>query len=209
MKLRGESVWAKITDGGELVKDAGGRVEIFYKLGGKSYRAGAANLEPALITETKPDSEFAGAEAAAPSPTSKVTATPATPDEIIAYTDGACTGNPGPMGIGVVLLDQGARREVGEYLGAGTNNIAELTAIWRAITLTETTRPIRIHTDSSYAIGVLSKNWKAKANQQLIADIKAAMRARPRVTLVKVAGHSGVPENERCDALARGAITSR
>lgn len=213
-QLRGETVWAAVTDGGELVKDAGGRVEIFYKPGGKPYRASASNLEAALVTETKGDEEFAAAAAAAPparAARGKTAATHAAPtaDEIIAYTDGACTGNPGPMGIGVVLLDAGARKEVSEFLGAGTNNIAELTAIWRAITLTEDARPIRIHTDSSYAIGVLSMGWKAKANQQLIADIKAAMRKRPRVTLIKVAGHSGVPENERCDELARTAITRR
>jgi ribonuclease HI len=70
-------------------------------------------------------------------------------------------------------------------------------------------RPIRIHTDSGYSIGVLSKGWKAKANQELIARLRALLSTRPQVALVKVAGHAGVPENERCDQLARDAITAR
>ena len=129
---------------------------------------------------------------------------------VTVYTDGACTGNPGPMGIGVViLLPDGKRHEMAEFLGHGTNNIAELTAIQRAVEAAPTDRPLRIHTDSSYAIGVLSKNWKAKANQELILAIKSQMKARGRIALIKVAGHSGVPENERCDELARNAITKR
>ena len=218
-RLRGETVWAAVSANGQLKKDPTGRVEIFYRPGGKPYRAGAANLEATLVVDRKPDSEFPGGDAEVAAPKTgapkKRAAAPAAPavakddDEIIAYTDGACTGNPGPMGIGVVLLDGGQRQELSEYLGAGTNNIAELTAILRAIELAPQDRPLRIHTDSSYAIGVLSLGWKAKANQELIAGTKAAIKARARVTFIKVAGHSGIPENERCDELARDAITSR
>ncbi len=100
------------------------------------------------------------------------------------------------------------RREKGEYLGIGTNNIAELTAIergrrcWPAAAATD--KRLRVYTDSSYAIGVLSKGWKAKANQELIARLKRQL-APLDVEFVKVAGHAGVPENERCDELARDA----
>jgi len=113
------------------------------------------------------------------------------------------------MGIGVVVIDGAKRREKGEYLGVGTNNIAELTAIGRGIELAgDGGRRMRVYTDSSYAIGVLSKGWKAKANQELIAQLKRQI-APLDVEFVKVAGHAGVPENERCDELARDAVNGR
>src|SRR4029077_19725895 len=79
------------------------------------------------------------------------------------WTDGACSGNPGPMGIGVVVIDGATRRELGEYLGVGTNNIAELTAIERGLDIAEElaggdpARPVRVHSDSGYSIGLLSQ----------------------------------------------------
>ena len=60
-----------------------------------------------------------------------------------------------------------------------------------------------------YAIGLLDKGWKAKANQDLVASLREQMAGFPHVKLVKVAGHAGVDNNERCDQLARQAITSR
>ena len=112
----------------------------------------------------------------------------------------------------MVAIDGGKRRELGEYLGVGTNNIAELTAIDRALDLVGAdagARPVRVYTDSSYSIGVLSKGWKAKANQELIARMRRRLATLPNVEFVKVSGHAGVPENERCDELARDAITGR
>jgi len=132
-------------------------------------------------------------------------------DEVHVWTDGACSGNPGPMGIGVVLIDGTSRHEHGEFLGHGTNNIAELTAIDRGLDIAERlglgARPIAVYSDSGYSIGVLSMGWKAKANQELIARMRTRLAARGGVRFVKVSGHAGVPENERCDRLARDAIT--
>lgn len=129
---------------------------------------------------------------------------------VVAYTDGACSGNPGPAALGVVVLDGGSRVELGEYLGTGTNNIAELTAILRALELVEDrSRPLLVHTDSSYSIGVLTKGWKAKANVELVASIRQALAGHPQAKLVYVPGHSGVAWNERADELARGAIAAR
>ena len=111
------------------------------------------------------------------------------------------------------MLDGDARRELGEYLGSGTNKIAELVAIERGIALAaeltggDRQRPLRVYSDSSYAIGLLDKGWKAKANQELVARIRKVVDACPHLTFVKVAGHAGVPENERCDVLARTAIS--
>jgi ribonuclease HI len=130
---------------------------------------------------------------------------------VVAYADGACSGNPGPAGLGVVLLDGDRREELSEYLGTGTNNIAELTAILRVAERLRgaPARPVHIYTDSSYAIGLLSKGWKAKANQALVAEVRAALRRLAAVTLHYVPGHAGVPLNERADALARQAVQTR
>ncbi len=129
---------------------------------------------------------------------------------VIAYADGACTGNPGPAGLGLVVLDGLRRIERSEYLGHGTNNIAELTAILRALeAVPDVGRPLAIHTDSQYSIGVLSKGWKAKKNQTLIGEIKVVLSRRTAVSLHYVPGHAGVPLNERADALARDAVRIR
>lgn len=126
------------------------------------------------------------------------------------YADGACSGNPGPAGLGVVVLDSESRVELSEYIGQGTNNIAELMAILRALGETaDSERPLVIHTDSSYSIGVLQKGWKAKANQELIAELREVLKRRRGVKLVYVPGHAGVRWNERADSLARAAVASR
>jgi ribonuclease HI len=230
--LRDAQVWAEVDDAGRLVADPGGRVTVVYKRdpAAKTYKAGARNLAPIAGAGIEADLG-GGAPAGAPAPAAKRTtrassgaaAAPAAaanvgratlgdraPDGTVhVWTDGACTGNPGPAGLGVVVIDGASRKEHGEYLGAGTNNIAELTAILRGLDLVkDPTRPVRVYTDSQYAIGVLSLGWKAKANVELIQEIKERLRAFTDVRFVKVPGHAGVPENERCDALARGAITS-
>ena len=123
------------------------------------------------------------------------------------YTDGASSGNPGPSGVGVVLTCAGKRKEISEYIGVATNNIAELTAIQKGLAAVRNKcLPVRVYTDSSYAYGVLVLNWKPKKNQDLIAAIRRSMSAFPRLTLVKVPGHKGVVENERADELATSAV---
>ncbi|MCA9610919.1 MAG: ribonuclease HI, partial [Myxococcales bacterium] len=177
MLLRGTSVFARCDERGELRAD-GGRVEIRYKRSGsKAYQAAARNLEPSADSTVHPDSYCGDAEPAAPTKkgaakkgaakktVSKAAAAKAhTPENgaIVVYADGACSGNPGPAGLGVVVVDGDAREELSEYLGRGTNNIAELTGILRAAEkLREREAPIRIYTDSKYSIGVLTKGWKA------------------------------------------------
>ncbi|HWE26418.1 MAG TPA: ribonuclease H [Polyangia bacterium] len=200
--LRGERVYVKVGPGGEPAAGGDGRVDIVYKPGGKVYRAGARNLSPDPDPKTLPDSEVAPAGAVA---VEKARA-PVPSDAIVVYTDGACSGNPGPAGIGVVILDGGKRRELSEYLGTGTNNIAELMAIVRALEEVPRDRTIVLHADSSYALGLLGKGWKAKANQEIVERMRTLARDFRDLRLVKVDGHAGVAENERADELARTAI---
>jgi ribonuclease HI len=203
--LRGERVYVKVGPGGEPASGADGRVDIVYKPGGKVYRAGARNLSPDPSPQTLPDTEAAPAPGVPP----MKQRAPVPGDAIIVYTDGACSGNPGPAGIGVVILDGGKRRELSEYLGTGTNNIAELMAIVRALEEVPRDRTIVLHADSSYALGLLGKGWKAKANQEIVERMRTLARDFRDLRLVKVDGHAGVAENERADELARTAIVKR
>jgi ribonuclease HI len=211
MRFKGERVWVRADDSGKLELDSGGRAEMKYReTDNKSYRPFAGNLLP--DDDAAPPSR-PSSSATAPRPQVTKKPSPAAIGSAIElWTDGACSGNPGPMGIGIVAIDGGKRKEVGEYLGVGTNNIAELTAIDRALDVIgddARTRHVRIYTDSAYSIGVLSKGWKAKANQELIARMRRRLAGLPDIEFVKVSGHAGVPENERCDELARNAITGR
>jgi ribonuclease HI len=213
MRFKGGQVWVRADESGQLVLDPDGRAEMKYReTDSKSYRPSPGNLLPDQggAPSDPPPERKRRASSAAKAPgraPSKVHSSGGSAVEI--WTDGACSGNPGPMGIGVVVIDGPTRREKGEYLGVGTNNIAELTAIARGIDLAgDAGRRMRVYTDSSYAIGVLSKGWKAKANQELIAKLKRQL-APLDVEFVKVAGHAGVPENERCDELAREAVNGR
>ena len=119
------------------------------------------------------------------------------------YTDGAASNNPGPAGIGVLLKCGPHKKEISRYLGNQTNNVAELTAIKVGLeTLTVFDKPILIYTDSQYSIGMLSLNWNAKKNQQLISVIKQLMSKFSNIKFIKVKGHSGQVENEIVDKLA-------
>ena len=210
--LRGNTVFVRADAAGRPIAGADGRVEVAYKdaPGAKIYRASVSNLtssgDPA---DDRPVAlEIDAAPAAAVDPGGRA----APVDPIVVYTDGACHGNPGPMGIGVVILDRKDRREISEYLGQGTNNIAELTAILRALEAIpdgDRTRPVLVHSDSAYALGLLGKGWKAKKNVELVEELRRAARDFPRLRLVKVAGHAGIPENERCDQLANAAVIRR
>jgi len=226
-RLRDAEVWAKVDAAGALIKDADGRVEIVYKPadGAKVYRAGARNLTATSGTpldfeagERAPEKVDAKATTApgTKAAVGKVSSTksgaiPAAPENAIhVWTDGACTGNPGPAGLGVVIIDGPDQRELSEYLGEGTNNIAELMAIYRGLEeVKDRTRPVFVYSDSAYSIGVVSKNWKAKANTELVGKLRAIAKQFESLTFVKVAGHAGVALNERVDELARNAVSRR
>jgi ribonuclease HI len=207
--FNGSEVWVKVDARGVPRLDARGRADMVYRLkDAKVYHPAAHNLTaPPPAAPGVPD--LVEGDPVPPAPAAPARHAAPETGAILIHTDGACTGNPGPMGIGVVYRDGKALEELSEYLGVGTNNIAELTAIQRALELvppTERERPILVHSDSSYAIGLLQQGWRAKANQELVASLREQCRAFPRLRFVKVAGHAGVPDNERCDRLARDAI---
>jgi ribonuclease HI len=230
--FKGTEVWAEVNDEGRP-SVVGGRRAIRYSdaPGARVYRATAAGLrdlggEVREIAEGvvaggggaargsgfgKAGTRSAGqSEAAAADAKARLAALPA--DTVVAFTDGACTGNPGPAGSGVVLrFADGRTVERHRALGEATNNIGELTAVGMALELLreeeiDRSAPVAVFTDSQYAIGVLAKGWKAKANVGLIAGLKRSMVEWPNLQLHWVAGHVGVPENERADALARRGV---
>jgi ribonuclease HI len=128
-------------------------------------------------------------------------------DAVCIYTDGASSGNPGPSGIGILFRFGKHEKEVSRYIGITTNNVAELEAIKTALLELKTTKkPVRIFTDSSYAIGVLTLNWKAKSNVELIESIKKLIEGFTDLKLIKIMGHAGQEGNERADFLATMAI---
>jgi ribonuclease HI len=138
--------------------------------------------------------------------------------EVVIYTDGACSGNPGPGGWGVVMSCQGKEKEMYGFDPLTTNNRMELTAAIQA--LEALTRPVTVslHTDSTYVLNGITKwiqgwqrnGWKTAAkkpvkNDDLWRRLTEAMRPHD-VNWVWVKGHAGDPGNERADALARRGI---
>ncbi|MEE2691933.1 MAG: ribonuclease HI [Pseudomonadota bacterium] len=134
------------------------------------------------------------------------------------YTDGACAGNPGPGGWGVLILNGSERVELSGGASATTNNRMEMMAAIEA--LRATTGPIRLHTDSQYlknGVTQWMKNWKR--NGWRTADRKAvknkdlwetldALSAGRAIEWRWVRGHDGDPGNERADELARHGLAS-
>ena len=203
MRFKKNKVWVEADAQGRPFQKEG-RVRIKYQLDQPHEywvkRQNVSSLDEGLPEVPKP-----------PEPRSTVRSTLEHAEEksriVHIYTDGASSGNPGPSGVGVVLTCGEKRREISEYIGYATNNIAELTAIQKGLAAVRNRRlPVRVYTDSSYAYGVLALNWKPKKNTDLIAAIRQTMSSFPLLTLVKVPGHQGVAGNERADALATSAI---
>jgi len=134
------------------------------------------------------------------------------------FTDGACSGNPGPGGWGAILRYQGHEKELSGYHRDTTNNRMELQAVIEGLSALTEPCAVMIHTDSKYVLDGATQylaNWKKKdwrtadkkevKNTQLWKQLDELL-AKHTVSWQWVRGHSGHPENERADALARGAI---
>jgi ribonuclease HI len=128
---------------------------------------------------------------------------------ITVFTDGASSGNPGPSGIGVLMVFGRHQREISKYIGITTNNVAELKAVETALMeLKRKDFPVRIYTDSKYVYSLLCEGWKAKKNTELIQTIKKLMLEFSDIKIIKIKGHAGIDGNERADRLATDAIAS-
>lgn len=118
------------------------------------------------------------------------------------YTDGACSGNPGPGGWCAILRYKDHERIIAGGEPSTTNNRMELTAVIEGLAaLTEACRVI-VHTDSEYVVGVMARGWKRKANRDLITELDALCEIHA-VTFNWVRGHAGHPDNERANAIAQ------
>lgn len=213
MSFKGNKVWAQIDDTGNFLCE-NNKVLIKYNLNQDyEYRVHPESLKPE--DQAVPSAKKTGANKSSSSthldkkPPQTGNALPADiPDNsILIYTDGASSGNPGPAGIGALLIWGEHRKKISEYIGHATNNIAELTAIKRALSeLKRHNLPVRIFSDSSYSIGLLAKGWKPKSNEKLVAEIKKLMKKFDDLAFIKVKGHAGIKENEVADYLATSAI---
>ncbi len=135
--------------------------------------------------------------------------------QVNVYTDGACSGNPGPGGWGAILEYKGTRKELSGGEAQTTNNRMEMTAVLRALEALKEPCRVVLCSDSKYVIDALSKGWakKWRANGWKRGDKKPALNPdlweqllnaceRHEIEYQWIKGHTGHPENERCDELA-------
>ncbi len=135
------------------------------------------------------------------------------------FTDGACSGNPGPGGWGAILRYNEVEKEISGGEAQTTNNRMEMMAAIAALEALKRPSRVRLHTDSTYVKDGITKwihAWKARGwktaakkpvkNQDLWQRLETAMERHDEVTWFWVKAHAGHPENERADALARAAI---
>ena len=132
------------------------------------------------------------------------------------YIDGSSKGNPGPGGAGILIQDTAAQKTIGIRgipLGYVTNNQAEFLALKHALIELNTrglsSQPINILTDSQLIVGIFSQNWKARANLELVMEIRNLLKEFPKLTFAYVRGHNGNRGNELADSLAQEAAESQ
>lgn len=141
--------------------------------------------------------------------------------EIDIYTDGACSGNPGPGGWGVVLIYQENKKELSGFQPETTNNRMELFAAIQGLSALKESCVVNLYSDSSYLVNAFEKHWIEKwqrngwktstkspvENQDLWKLLLIHVR-KHQVRFIKVKGHSDNQYNNRCDEMAVAAIKS-
>ena len=140
--------------------------------------------------------------------------------KVTIYTDGACSGNPGPGGYGTVMMHGEHRREISGGEVETTNNRMEMMAVIIGLEALKQPCQVDLYSDSRYVVDAIEKGWVVRWKQNnwmrnkkeaaLNVDLWERMLAlleTHKVTFHWVKGHAGHPENERCDELARLAIT--
>ena len=139
--------------------------------------------------------------------------------EVIIYTDGACSGNPGPGGWGAILMYKDIKKEISGGKADTTNNVMEITAVIEGLKLLKEPCKVQIYSDSAYVVNAfnqhwienwIKKNWQNSKkepvkNKELWLELYALVKQH-EVEFIKVKGHSDNEFNNRCDELARGAI---
>lgn len=141
--------------------------------------------------------------------------------EVIIYTDGACSGNPGPGGWGTILMYKDTKKEISGGKADTTNNVMEITAVIEGLKLLKESCKVEVYSDSAYVINAfnqhwienwIKKNWQNSKkepvkNKELWLELYALVNQH-EVKFIKVKGHSDNEFNNRCDELARNAIKS-
>ena len=140
-------------------------------------------------------------------------------DKVIIYTDGACSGNPGPGGWGSILMMGENRKEISGGKKDTTNNVMELTAVIEALKLLKRPCKVDLYSDSAYVVNAFLQNWilgwikngwknsskEEVKNKELWQELFSLTKIHD-VTFHKVKGHADNEYNNRCDELARNAI---
>ena len=140
-------------------------------------------------------------------------------EKVTIYTDGACSGNPGPGGWGAILMYQGNKKEISGGKKNTTNNEMELTAVIEALKMLKFPCQVDLYSDSAYVVNAflqnwignwIKNNWKTSSkepvkNQELWKELYELTKSH-QVKFIKVKGHSDNEFNNRCDELARNAI---
>lgn len=136
-------------------------------------------------------------------------------EEITIYTDGACSGNPGPGGWGAILMMEDVRKEISGGSENTTNNIMELSAVIEALKLLKRPCKVNVFSDSAYVVnafnqkwiyGWMKKNWRTAGgdpvkNKELWQELYSLTKVHD-VTFNKVKGHADNEFNNRCDEMA-------
>ena len=140
-------------------------------------------------------------------------------EEVIIYTDGACSGNPGPGGWGAILMYKDNKKEISGGKIDTTNNIMELTAVIEGLKLLKFPCKVKLYSDSAYVVngfnqkwiyGWIKNGWKNASkepvkNKELWQELYDLTKIH-EVEFIKVKGHADNEYNNRCDELARNAI---
>ena len=139
--------------------------------------------------------------------------------KVTVYTDGACSGNPGPGGWGVVLIYKSIKKEMSGFDKETTNNRMEITAVINGLNALKEKCEVEVYSDSSYVVNAFNNGWienwknnnwrktnkKPVENQDLWAEL-LELTDKHIVTYIKVKGHSDNEYNNRCDFLATNEI---
>lgn len=140
-------------------------------------------------------------------------------EKVEIYTDGACSGNPGPGGWAAVLLYKDNKKEISGGKEQTTNNIMEVTAVIEALKILKFPCEVTVYSDSAYVVNCFKQgwiynwqknNWKTSSkepvkNKELWEELYGLVKTH-KVEFIKVKGHSDNELNNRCDELARAEI---